>query len=213
MDMTRDGAATRLRILDVAHDLVLDKGFAATSLDQILAASGVTKGAFFHHFASKDDLAAALFDRYLEGDRRIFEETVRRAGRLSSDPLQQVLITIGLFEEMYGQLHEPHPGCLIAAFAYQNELMTPRAREEGRESFLMWRDALSAKLKAAEAVHPPRVPIDHDALADMLNVIVEGGFIMAKVYGDAGILVRYLRVLRTHIELVFGVAVASEAIA
>ena len=50
-------------------------------------------------------------------------------------------------------------------------------------------------------------------VAKMLNVIVEGGFNIAKVCGDAGILVRYLRVLRTHIELVFGVTVAAEVIA
>lgn len=208
--MPRDGAATRQRILDCAHDLILDQGYAATSLDRILAASGVTKGAFFHHFASKEVMADALFEQYLAGESQAFEDTFRRAERLTGDPLQQVLITIGFFEEMYGQLEKPHPGCLLASFAYQNELMSPERTEQSAEVFLVWRRALGEKLRAAEGLHEPVASIDHDAVADMLQVIVEGGFIMSKVLDDAGLLVRYLRVLRRHIEMTFGVTVPRE---
>ena len=206
--MPRDGSATRQRILDAAHDLVLDQGYAGTSLDRILAASGVTKGAFFHHFTSKDAMAEALFAQYLEGDRRVFGETFERAERLTSDPLQQVLLTVGFFEEMYAHLEQPHPGCLLASMAYQNDLMTPERRRQSAASFLMWREAISRKLHEAEALHRPAVPLDHDAVGDMLNVILEGGFVMSKVLDDPGLLSRYLRVLRSHLELVFGVAAA-----
>ena len=209
--MPRDGTATRQRILDSAHDLILDNGYAATSLDEILGASEVTKGAFFHHFPSKDAMADALWIQYLEGEERSFEETFRRAERLTSDPLQQVLITIGFFEEMYADLEQPHPGCLLASFAYQNELMTPARKVESEEVFLIWRRAIGAKLREAEAVHPPVAPVDHDAVADMIQLIFEGGFIMAKVLDDAGLLVRYLRVLRQYIEVLFGVAIARPA--
>lgn len=203
--MRRDGRATRQRILDSAHDLILSDGYAATTLDEILAASEVTKGAFFHHFESKDAMAAALFEQYLEGDRRVFDETVRRAERLTSDPLQQLLVTIGFFEEMYEALEAPHPGCLLASFAYQNDLMTPERRARSAESFLLWRDAFVEKLRASESLHRPSVPIDYEAVGDMLNVILEGGFIMSKVLDDAGLLVRYLRVLRGYLEMAFGV--------
>lgn len=201
--MPRDGSATRQRILDAAHDLVLDKGYAATSIDEILAASGVTKGAFFHHFASKDGMADALYQQYVSGEERTFEETFGRAERLSSDPLQQVLITIGLFEELFAPLEKPHPGCLMASFVYQNDLMTPQRKVQSAEVFLMWREAIAGKLREAEKLHPPRVPLDHNAVADMLQVAFEGGFIMAKVLDDGGLIVRYLRVVRSYIETVF----------
>lgn len=207
--MPRDGSVTRQRILDSAHDLILEGGYAGTSLDEILAASGVTKGAFFHHFESKEAMADALWEQYVAGEARAFEDTFGRAQRLSNDPLQQVLISIGLMEEMYLPLEKPHPGCLLASFAYQNELMTPQRAAQSADVFLVWREALGRKLREAEALHEPVVPLDHDAVADMLQVVIEGGFIMSKVLDDAQLLVRYLRILRSYVELAFGVATAG----
>src|SRR3989304_2633883 len=55
--MTAIGAKTRERILDQAQRLILDQGLAATSIDQVLTAAGTSKGAFFHHFPTKNHLA------------------------------------------------------------------------------------------------------------------------------------------------------------
>ncbi len=68
--MPRDGSATRQRILDTAERLVIDNGFAGTSVDQVVVESGTSKGAFFHHFPSKVDLARSLVARYAATDRR-----------------------------------------------------------------------------------------------------------------------------------------------
>ena len=62
--MARDGTATRERILDAAQGLVLERGFAGTSIDAVLDEASVTKGAFFHHFPSKDELGRVLLERY-----------------------------------------------------------------------------------------------------------------------------------------------------
>ena len=66
--MPRDGTATRERILDVATDIAMDRGFAAASLDEVLTQSGVTKGAFYHYFDSKADLGRTILDRYATAD-------------------------------------------------------------------------------------------------------------------------------------------------
>lgn len=204
--MAKQGTATRERILDTAHDMVLRQGYAATSLDQILGSAGVTKGAFFYYFKSKEDLAQALFERYLQGDREVLEQTLRRAEKLASDPLQQVLLALGLLEEMFSGRDEPHPGCLIASYCYQNELMTPETTDKARATLALWRDAIAAKLRAAAKLHPPRGEPDYEALGDLPNVVIEGGFVMAKVYGDSKFLARQLRLLRSHIELLFAPA-------
>ena len=57
-DMPRDGSATRQRILDAAERLVIENGYSSTSVDQVIAASETSKGAFFHHSDSKLALAA-----------------------------------------------------------------------------------------------------------------------------------------------------------
>ena len=61
--MARDGTATRIRLLDAAQGLVLERGFAGTSVDDVLSEAASTKGAFFHHFSSKAELGRALVER------------------------------------------------------------------------------------------------------------------------------------------------------
>ncbi|MCZ7562454.1 MAG: TetR/AcrR family transcriptional regulator [Burkholderiales bacterium] len=203
--MARDGQTTRERILDVANDLVLRQGFTATSLDQILERAGVTKGAFFYHFKSKEDLAYALFERYLAGEAQVLEATLRRAEKLTSDPLQQVLVGLGFFEEMFGALDSPHPGCLVASYLYEKNLMTPEITARSREAFLVWRREIAQKLRAAAKLHRPRAPLDYDALGDLPNVIIEGALVMSRLFDDPQIMVRQMRQLRTYLELLFGV--------
>jgi TetR/AcrR family transcriptional repressor of nem operon len=203
--MTKHGASTRERILAVAHELVLKQGYAATSLDQILERTGLTKGAFFYHFKSKDELARALFEQYMAGEEAVLEATLRRAEKLTSDPLQQVLVTLGLFEEMFGALERPHPGCLVASYLYQNDLMTPETTAKSRAAFGLWRREIAAKLRAASRQHPPRIEPDYDAIGDMLNTVIEGAMVMSKLFDDPQVLVRQIRQLRAYIELLFGV--------
>ncbi|HYG93772.1 MAG TPA: helix-turn-helix domain-containing protein, partial [Nocardioides sp.] len=77
--MPRDGSATRQRILDAARRLVIDNGFGRTSVDAVLAASGASKGAFFHHFPTKQALAEALVEQYVAGDLEMLEQGMAAA--------------------------------------------------------------------------------------------------------------------------------------
>lgn len=208
--MARNGQATRERLLEAANELVLRHGFAATSLEQILKRTGVTKGAFFHHFPSKDALALALVDRYLEEERRLEEATLKRAERLTSDPLQQVLIAIGLLEEMFAGLDAPHPGCLVASYLYQNDLMTPEITARTRKAFAHWREVIAAKLSAAARQRTPRIPLDYEALGDLPNTLIEGALILSKLYDNPKFVAGQLRLLRNWLEVLFGAEAPPE---
>ena len=205
--MVRDAHATRERILAAGNDLILRQGFAATSLDQILAVAEVTKGAFFHHFESKAALGEALLERFLVMDRELLETVFARAQALSSDPLQQLLVAFGLIQEMFDGLTEPHPGCLIAAFCYQEELMTPKSLASCADELRLWRERIAAKLRDAAELHPPRIELDIEATADLLNTIVEGGFVMSKTLGDPRLIAGQIQQLRNYLALAFGVQV------
>ena len=98
--MAERGRNTKGRILDTAQSLVLEKGFSGTSIDDILKTAGVTKGAFFHHFRSKADLARTLVERFAENDFALFDAWDRRADALADDPYQALLIFLKLFEEL-----------------------------------------------------------------------------------------------------------------
>ena len=79
--MSERGEQTHKRILDAAEGLVMSQGFAGTSVDDILKAAKLTKGAFFHHFKSKADLARELIERNAKQDLALFEEFAARAAR------------------------------------------------------------------------------------------------------------------------------------
>jgi len=201
--MSQKGAATRERILDAAQAMVLDRGFSAMSVDRLIDALGVTKGAFFHHFRSKSELAGELITRYAESDKRFFNESLARAEALSHDPLQQVLILVGLYEELFDSMSEPYPGCLLASYVYEIQLFDTDVRDTINGVFLDWRMVLGERLEQAARVHPPRHPVDIPALADEFTVIIEGAFILAKSLRDPKIVGQQLRHYKNYLELLF----------
>ena len=200
---SRDSGATRERILDAAQALVLDHGYSATTVDAVAARAGVTKGAFFHHFASKSELARALVERYARLDREHLEDYIARARKLSPDPLQQLLILIALYEEEFDAMAEPFPGCLFASFVYESKLFDEGTLEVLRESTLFWRARMRGLLERVMEVHRPRVPVHLDSLADLFYSISEGAFVMTKTLGDKTLLARQAKHLRTYLELLF----------
>jgi TetR/AcrR family transcriptional repressor of nem operon len=199
----RNPEKTRERILDAAEALILDHGFAATSVDSVVARAGITKGAFFHHFGSKADLAHALIERFARADREFFAAQLERARRLASDPLQQVLLLIGLYEEAFEAMEEPTPGCLFASYIYENKLFDEATLAVLRESTLHWRYQMRALLEEVARKHPPRLEVDMDSLADLFYSITEGAYVMMKTLGDRSLLPRQARHLRHYLELLF----------
>lgn len=198
----RDGTETRTRILDAAERLTLDRGFAGASVDAVLDQAGVSKGAFFHHFPAKTDLAGALIDRWNALDETLMRDIMSRAERLSDDPLQQLLLLVGLIAEAEDGLATA-PACLFAAFSYQQGVVNSQSREVIANGMLRWRRAIAAKLAEAVALHPPRVAIDADILADQFLAVLEGAFVLSRAHADPGIVSRQLRQYRSHLQLLF----------
>ena len=201
--MPRDGRDTRSTILDAAESLILEQGFAGSSIEDIIARAGITKGTFFYHFDSKAKLGYALVTRFAELDRANLEEKMARAEGLSRDPLQQFLIFIGLMREMMEGLTEPYPGCLYAAYVYESELFDARTMKVVRDALQGWRDVLAPKIRQIIERYPPRRPVDPDSLADMLTVVFEGAFIVSKVMGEPDLVARQLDHFRDYIEFLF----------
>lgn len=200
--MARDGEGTRDRILDAAHELVLKHGYAATSIDMLLEKTGLTKGAFFYHFKSKAELAHALIARFAEQDHRMMTESLARAEKLARDPLQQVLVLVGLFEEMFEDLTEPY-ACLFASYIHQHDLMTDEIKVISANAMLQWRRALGEKLRVAAEKYPPRVDVDLDSVADLFNTVLEGAFIMSRTLNDPKVIAQQIRHYKNYIELLF----------
>lgn len=209
--MPRNGATTRTTIMDAAEGLILETGFSATSVDRVIERAGVTKGTFFYHFETKAGLARALVERYAEHDLQNLETTLARAEKLSRDPLQQLLIFVGLFEESAEALTEPYPGCLFASYCSEAGLFDEHTLRVIRDTMTTWRARLSAKIAEAMEKYPPRAEVDADSLADMITVVFEGAFMLSKSLKDPKVVARQLRHYRTYLELLFAERPAGAA--
>lgn len=194
---------TRERLLEIAEAAVLQKGFAATSIEELIAAAGITKSGFFYHFKDKNDLAKALILRYLEQDKAILDEIFRRADELHEDPLHGFLIGLKLFAEMMADLKAAHPGCLAASYCYQEQLFSEEVRRLNREGVLSWRKRFRERFAAIAARYPPTVEVDLDALADMISTLVDGSITMSKLLREPDILPKQILAYREFVRLVF----------
>jgi TetR/AcrR family transcriptional repressor of nem operon len=209
--MSRRGDETRERILDGAERLILDRGLAGTSIDEILSETGTSKGAFFHHFPSKNHLARALVERYAANDVAFLEDYMGRAEAASDDPATQVLEFVRLFEEAADEMVAQQPSCLYVSYIYDRQLFEDGTNDVIVGAVTAWRERLADKLRAAAELHPPAAPVDFAALADHVFATFEGAFVLARATSDPRVMRNQLELVRGYLALLFGVPAATPA--
>jgi TetR/AcrR family transcriptional regulator, transcriptional repressor for nem operon len=199
----RKGSDTKERILDVAEAAVLEKGFAATSIEELIAAVDITKSGFFYHFKDKNELAKALLIRYVEREDALFDDLFARADELNEDPLHGFLVGLKMMSELMADLPNGHPGCLVASFCYQDRLFDKEVRDLNTKAVLNWRKRFRKRFELIAGRYPPKGSVDLDDLADMLSVIADGGIILSRVVNDKQALPRQITLYRDFIRAVF----------
>jgi TetR/AcrR family transcriptional repressor of nem operon len=201
--MPKDGSVTRDKILDAALELILQKGFGSTSIDNVIEKVGITKGAFFYHFKSKRDMALALIRKFVDNDNAHLVDGKSEVEKYSHDPLQQLLALISLFEQQFAELDDPYPGCLYAAFCYQGDMFDEEIRNIIAEQLQRWRQYIVDKVYEIMETHTPKMVVDVESLADLLTTTFEGAFIMSRTLDDPKLVAKHLRHYRNYIELLF----------
>jgi TetR/AcrR family transcriptional repressor of nem operon len=201
--MTTRGDATKERILATAEALIFDRGFAGTSLDEIIERVGVTKGAFFYHFKSKADLAKGIVERFAREEQALFINLSERAAALADDPLQEVLLFFKLFEEFVDGLENPLPGCIFATYTLESHQFDEAIHELVRKELDDWGAIYERKFEKLIESRPPRIPITAHELTEAVMCLVEGGILLGRVYSDPKILVRQSTQFRNYLQLLF----------
>jgi AcrR family transcriptional regulator len=200
------GERTRGKLLDAAYEAIIRKGFAGTSIDELVEATGITKSGFFYHFRDKGDLARQLLVRFLAEDDAVIDALKARAEQLVDDPLQQFLLFLNLYAEMADEMEALHPGCLVAVIVYQEQVFDAEVRRLNSEAVMRWRARFIAWFEAIDRKHAPVTPVDRLALADALSAIVEGAIVLAKALDDPALMGRQLRLFRDMVKTTYGVA-------
>lgn len=200
------GERTRERLMDLAEDAIIHKGFAATSIEELVEAAGITKSGFFYHFRDKNDLARQLILRFVERDDAIHNQLEGRARALSDDELQSFLIYLKLFAEMMDDLPGIHPGCLVSAATYQDRAFDTEVARLIEDSMRHWRARFHCWLVKIAERYPPRLPVDLEALADHFNVMADGSIIASRALRDPTIIGRQARLMHDFVKLLFAPA-------
>jgi TetR/AcrR family transcriptional regulator, transcriptional repressor for nem operon len=173
---------TREKLVRTAEVLMLRDGYSATRVDDVIRKAGLSKGSFYHFFASKEALGLAALEHYYAD----------RVGRLAAgtyaaeaDPLRRARGFLQHAADVAADLWET--GCLLASFAADAAGSSRVIANALRKRTNELRDLL------AELLRPYATPeITAGELADRMLICIEGSVVLARIYGDPAYLRRGL---------------------
>jgi len=206
--MPRDPSrpSARDRLLDAALTLIRAKGYAATTVDDLCAAACVTKGAFFHHFRSKEDLGIAAADHWAVATGRLFADAPYHC---PADPLDRVLAYIDF---RAGLISGPVSGftCLAGTMAQECFDTSPGIRDACARAITGHAATLEADIQAAMDQRGIHGAWTAQSLALHTQAVLQGAFILAKAAADAAPALESVAHLRRYVALLFGHPTAGE---
>ncbi|MEQ8305912.1 MAG: TetR/AcrR family transcriptional regulator [Hoeflea sp.] len=187
----------RHRLLESARDVIRAQGFAATSVDDLCKAAGVTKGAFFHHFRSKEELGVAAAEFWAETTSELFAAAPYHQLK---DPLDRLIAYLEFRKELLaGEL--PQITCLVGTMTQETYESAPAIRDACNASISGHAMTLVDDIRAAMRMHGV-TGVTPESLALHTQAVIQGAFILAKARGSADIaadtidhLIRYIRLL------------------
>jgi TetR/AcrR family transcriptional regulator, transcriptional repressor for nem operon len=195
--MTRPDARTRL--LDAAMAVIRAQGYSATTVDDICRAAGLTKGAFFHHFRSKEELAVAAAAHFSAMAETLFGAAPYRA---LSDPLDRVL---GYIDFRTAIIDGPLPQftCLLGTMVQEAYDTHPAIRQACDTGIRIHAAGVAKDIEAAKALYAPAATWSAESLALYTQAVLQGAFVLAKAKHGPEVARECVSHLRRYIESLF----------
>ncbi|MCC0033839.1 MAG: TetR/AcrR family transcriptional regulator [Hoeflea sp.] len=198
----------REKLLTSALSVIRAKGFSATSVDELCANAGVTKGAFFHHFTSKEALGVAAADYWSEFTGALFAAAPYHD---LADPLDRVLAYIDFRRQLLaGEL--PDYTCLVGTMVQETYLTAPQIRDACHASIEGHALTLVPDIQAAMDARGMRdAGWTAESLALHTQVVLQGAFVLAKARDSVSVAIDSINHLKRYVTLLFSHPVEKAA--
>lgn len=187
---------SHVRLLDAAQKVIRAQGYAATTVDDICAAAGLSKGSFFHHFKAKEDLVLAAVAHWNAWTENVFAAADYHQ---AEDPRERVL---GYVDLRLRLLDRPVPEytCLLGTLVQETYLTHPAVRVACDEGMSRHIDHLVEDLEAARRRHVPHADWTAESVGYFMQAVLQGSFIFSKAKLDAQVVRANLQHLRRYLE-------------
>jgi TetR/AcrR family transcriptional repressor of nem operon len=197
MTRAHNATATKTKLIDAARDLIRTKGYAATTVDDLCAAAGVTKGGFFHHFPSKEHLAKAAIEHFGTTTLGFFQSAPYAA---QPDPRDRVFGYVDFRAAMF-DLEIPRFTCLLGTTVQEVHATHPDLRAACDQGMSEHVEMLVKDLEAAKARYAPEAAWSAESVGYFMQAVLQGAFIFAKAKQDSAVAVDSLSHLRRYLEI------------
>src|ERR1700691_4431566 len=169
-------SSTRDRLVESARYLLWERGFAGTSMADLLAHAGVNSGSFYHFFESKEALLRAVLETYIEMLRPM---GIDPAFARSDDPVARIFAVLGGYRERILQTDCQY-GCPLGRLALEIDPENQPAHKLIAENFAAWIEAIrECVLQFSKRLHKGTNP---EALATFVLSVMEGGVMLSRSY-------------------------------
>lgn len=195
-------APARRKLLDAAIAVIREKGYVATTVDELCARAGTAKGSFFHHFKDKEALGVAAADYWSQTSNAFF---ACAPFHLHEDPLDRVLGYIDFRRSILkGEVSKFT--CLAGTMLQEIYETNPSIRDACDASICGHAKTVEADIAKAMKVHGIGGDWTAESLALHMQAVLQGAFILAKATGSAEIAVSSVDHLRSYVEFLFDAA-------